>query len=66
MIGKVNMSLKIYIMASLLIIGITNFLGMNEWLNLGQLVRICSLLARTVIGASIYPVRTIKKADREI
>ena len=34
------MSLKISIIASLLIIGITNFLGTNEWLTLGQLVRI--------------------------
>ena len=59
------MSLKISIIASLLIIGITNFLGTNEWLTLGQLVRICSLLAGTVVGASIYAVRTIKKADRE-
>ena len=65
MIGKVNMSLKISIIASRLIIGITNFLGTNEWLTLGQLVRICSLLAGTVVGASIYAVRTIKKADRE-
>ena len=65
MIGKVNMSLKISSIASLLIIGITNFLGTNEWLTLGQFVRICSLLAGTVVGASIYAVRTIKKADRE-
>lgn len=65
-VGKVNMSLKISIIAALLIIGTANFLGVNEWLTLGQFVRIYSLLAGSVVGASIYAVRTIKKLIEKV